>query len=69
MKNTSMSVIYFLLQVLVGSSMGGWLSLLVAMERPDRVAAIVGIATAADFADRMYKRLEPKVCSTVASFT
>jgi pimeloyl-ACP methyl ester carboxylesterase len=35
--------------VLVGSSMGGWLALLVALARPDRVAAIVGIAAAPDF--------------------
>lgn len=35
--------------VLVGSSMGGWLALLVALARPDRVAGIVGIAAAPDF--------------------
>jgi pimeloyl-ACP methyl ester carboxylesterase len=35
--------------LLVGSSMGGWLALLVAMARPARVAGIVGIAAAPDF--------------------
>ena len=34
--------------------MGGWLALHVALKRPDRVAAIVGVAAAPDFTDWGY---------------
>jgi pimeloyl-ACP methyl ester carboxylesterase len=36
-------------QVLVGSSMGGWISLLLSQVIPDRIAGLVGIAAAPDF--------------------
>lgn len=35
--------------ILVGSSMGGWIGLHVALQRPKRLAALVGIAAAPDF--------------------
>ncbi len=47
-------------QILVGSSMGGWLMLLAALARPARVAALVGIAAAPDATeDLMWQRLSP----------
>lgn len=39
--------------VLVGSSMGGWLSCLAAIARPDRVKAMVLIAPAPDFTEKL----------------
>lgn len=35
--------------ILAGSSMGGWLALLAALARPQRVKAVLGIAAAPDF--------------------
>jgi pimeloyl-ACP methyl ester carboxylesterase len=37
--------------VVVGSSMGGWIMLLVALARPERVRALLGIAAAPDFTE------------------
>jgi pimeloyl-ACP methyl ester carboxylesterase len=39
--------------ILIGSSMGGWLALLTALRRPERVVAIVGIAAAPDFPEKL----------------
>ena len=38
-------------QVLVGSSMGGWIALLLAREMPERLAGLVTIAAAPDFTE------------------
>src|SRR6202167_4137976 len=38
-------------QVLVGSSLGGWIMLLLAMARPARVKALIGVASAPDFTE------------------
>ena len=47
--------------ILVGSSMGGWIALLMAVHRPDRVSALVGIAAAPDFTDWGYNDREKRV--------
>ena len=47
-------------QILVGSSMGGWIMLLAALARPGRIAALVGIAGAPDFTEELlWPRLTP----------
>ena len=48
--------------VLVGSSMGAWIALHLALRRPERVVGLVGIASAPDFtewgfSDRLKSRL------------
>jgi pimeloyl-ACP methyl ester carboxylesterase len=39
--------------ILVGSSMGGWIALLVALARPERIAGLIGVAAAPDFTEAL----------------
>lgn len=43
-------------QILVGSSMGGWIAALLALQRRERIAAIVFIAPAPDFTEELMWR-------------
>ena len=53
-------------QILVGSSMGGWMMLLTAVARPERVAGLVGIASAPDFTeDLMWPSFSEEVRETL----
>lgn len=53
-------------QILVGSSMGGWLALLAALKRPARVRGIVGVAAAPDFTeDLIHGELTPDQLATL----
>lgn len=55
-------------QILVGSSMGGWISLLVAKRMPERVAGFVGIAAAPDFTeDSMWDGFDEDQRATLAA--
>lgn len=42
--------------ILVGSSMGGWASLLAALKRPDRVKGLLLIAPAPDFTEKLTRQ-------------
>lgn len=49
-------------QVLLGSSMGGWISSILTREIPEKLAGFVGIAAAPDFTeDSMWRDLAPQM--------
>jgi len=54
-------------QVLVGSSMGGWLMLLLAKVRPERVMGLVGIAAAPDFTEGLRAAMTPEHRAAMAA--
>lgn len=67
-KNDALAVIDQLTEgpvVVVGSSLGGWLMLLVALERLDRIQGLVGVASAPDF---LIKRIDNLSAEAKAHF-
>lgn len=46
--------------ILIGSSMGGWLSLLAAIRKPESVKALIGLAPAPDFTEELIWNLLPE---------
>ncbi len=45
-------------QIVVGSSLGGWIGLLAAIARPERVRGFIGIAPAIDMTRRLWQRAD-----------
>ena len=53
-------------QILVGSSMGGWIMLCAALERKHQVRGLIGIAAAPDFTERFPAKMTPEERKTIA---
>ena len=47
-------------QILIGSSMGGWLMTLAAKARPKKIAGLIGLAATTDFGKNFYDNLSKK---------
>ena len=47
-------------QILIGSSMGGWLMILAAKARPKKIAGLIGLSAAVDFGYSLHKSLSLK---------
>jgi pimeloyl-ACP methyl ester carboxylesterase len=41
-------------QILIGSSMGGWIALMLALKQPERARAFIGVAAAPDFTEELF---------------
>src|SRR2546423_217952 len=55
-------------QILIGSSMGGWVMLHVAKARPSRIKGLIGIAASADFTkDLMWDQFSAEQRRTIMS--
>ena len=54
-------------QILVGSSMGGWISLLLAKRKAVKIAGFVGIAAAPDFTANMWDGMSAKQRKMIAT--
>ncbi len=53
-------------QILVGSSMGGWIMFNAALKRPDRTKGLIGIAAAPDFTqDLMWEKFSQEIKDTL----
>ena len=52
-------------QILIGSSMGGWLMLLAAKSRKSKIAGLIGLAPAADFTRYLFKEFPKRVQSEI----
>jgi len=47
-------------QILIGSSLGGWLMMLASNSRKKRICGLLGLATACDFGNNLYSNLSSK---------
>ena len=46
--------------VIIGSSMGGWITLLLSLARPHHIKGLIGVAAAPDFTEEMHAHLNPQ---------
>ena len=44
-------------QIVIGTSLGGWLEILLALRRKERIAGLIGLAAAPDFTEDIYNQV------------